>query len=76
MLAAILTGLVLGQYWLRLPTDDLFGVVSGIAGNPAIMVYANRVVPSDRIDTAYATIFPSMTILKILGAQVALNVWT
>jgi putative transport protein len=75
MLAAILVGLVLGQYWLKLATDDLFGVVSGIAGNPAIMVYANRVVPSDRIDAAYATIFPSMTILKILCAQVALSIW-
>ena len=74
MLGAILVGLLVGQYVLRMATDDLFGVVSGIAGNPAIMVYANRVLPSDRIDAGYATIFPSMTILKILCAQVTLAV--
>jgi putative transport protein len=74
MLGAILVGLLAGQYVLRMATDDLLGVVSGIAGNPAIMVYANRVLPSDRIDAAYATIFPSMTILKILCAQVTLAV--
>ena len=53
-------------------TDDLLGVVAGIAGNPAILVYANKAQPSDRVDAAYATIFPSLTILKILCAQVAL----
>ena len=43
-----------------------------ITGNPAILVYANKVQPSDRIDAAYATVFPSLTILKILCAQIAL----
>ena len=41
------------------------------AGNPAILVYANKVQRSDGIDTAFATVFPSMTILKILCAQIA-----
>jgi putative transport protein len=45
--------------------------VAGITGNPAILVYANKVQPSDRIDAAYATVFPSLTILKILCAQIA-----
>ena len=62
-----------GQSVLRMATDDLLGVVSGITGNPAILVYANKVQPSDRIDAAFATIFPSLTILKILCAQVALG---
>ncbi|HWS25929.1 MAG TPA: hypothetical protein VN259_05070, partial [Xanthomonadales bacterium] len=55
-------------------TDDLFGVVSGATGNPAIVVYANRSVPSDRVDVGYATIFPSMTIVKILCVQIAISV--
>ena len=63
---------LVGHYVLRMATDDLLGVVSGVAGNPAILVYANKAVTSDRIDAAYATIFPSLTILKILCAQVAL----
>ena len=70
----MLVGLLVGQFLLRMATDDLLGIVSGITGNPAILVYANKVQPSDRIDAAYATVFPSLTILKILCAQIALGV--
>jgi putative transport protein len=73
LLGAILAIVLLGQYLFKLSTDDLFGVVSGAAGNPAILAYANRALPSDRVDVAYATIFPSMTILKIICAQVAIS---
>jgi len=72
VLVAVLVGLVGGNL-LKMQTDDLLGVVSGITGNPAILVYANTVHTSDRIDTAYATTFPTLTILKILCAQVALG---
>jgi putative transport protein len=73
ILGAVLVGFVAGSV-LQLATDDLLGVVSGITGNPAILVYANKVQPSDRIDAAYATTFPSLTILKIVCTQVALGV--
>ena len=69
----MLVGFLAGQFLLRMATDDLLGVVSGITGNPAILVYANKVQPSDRIDAAYATVFPSLTILKILCAQIAIG---
>jgi len=58
---------------LNIPTDDLFGVTSGVTGNPAIVAYANRALQSDRIDVAFATVFPSMTILKILCVQIAIG---
>lgn len=73
LLAAILSIIVMGQWVFRLMTDDMFGIVSGATGNPAILVYANRQLPSDRVEIAYATIFPSMTILKIICAQVAIS---
>jgi putative transport protein len=72
ILGALLIGFLVGLLALRMATDDLLGIVSGITGNPAILVYANKAQPSDRIDAAFATIFPSLTILKILCAQVAL----
>lgn len=77
--AAVVLGMIaivmaLGHFLLRMSTDDLFGAVSGAAGNPAVVVYANRALASDRIDIAYATLFPSMTILKIVCAQVALGI--
>lgn len=73
VLSAVLVAATAGQYLLKMATDDLFGVLSGVTGNPAILVYANRVVTSDRIDAAFATIFPSMTIFKILCVQIALG---
>ena len=75
LLGAILSVMLLGHYAFGLSTDDLFGVVSGTAGNPAILVYANRALQSDRIDVAFATIFPSMTILKIACVQIAIGVY-
>lgn len=74
VLGAIAGVMLLGHYLFKMSTDDLFGVASGVAGNPAILVYANRTLPSDRIDIAYATIFPSMTILKIVCVQIAIGV--
>jgi putative transport protein len=73
LLGGILTAMLAGWVILRLPTDDLFGVISGVTGNPAILAYANRAVQSDRIDVAFATVFPSMTILKIVCVQVAIG---
>ena len=72
LLGAMLIAFLAGQYLLRMATDDLLGVVSGVTGNPAILVYANKTLSSDRIDASYATVFPSLTILKIICAQVAL----
>jgi putative transport protein len=73
-LGAVLGVLALGHYLFKMSTDDLFGVASGTTGNPAILVYANQSLPSDRIDVAHATIFPSMTILRIVGVQVAIGI--
>ena len=74
VLGAVIGLMLLGHTMFKLSTDELFGVVSGVTGNPAILVYANRALPSDRIDVSYATVFPSMTILKIVCAQVAIGV--
>jgi putative transport protein len=74
LLVAMLGIMALGQYVFKLNTDDLFGVVAGAAGNPAILSYANQTLPSERVDVAYSTIFPSMTILKIICVQVAIGI--
>ncbi|MBK7463947.1 MAG: YidE/YbjL duplication [Betaproteobacteria bacterium] len=55
----------------RLPFDTAIGVISGATGNPAILAFSSRIAPTDRPDIGYAMIFPSMTIFKIIFAQVA-----
>jgi putative transport protein len=74
LLGAVVSVMLLGHNLCKISTDDLFGVTSGTTGNPAIVVYANRVLQSDRIDVAFATIYPSMTIVKIICVQVAIGI--
>jgi putative transport protein len=49
----------------------VLGVVGGVTGNPAIMAYAGSAAGTERPDVVYATVFPFITILKIVFVQVA-----
>ena len=71
LLTTVLIVLLVGHFLMRIPYDDLLGVASGATGNPAILVYATRMAPTERPDVGYAMIFPSMTILKILFVNIA-----
>jgi putative transport protein len=70
MLALVVLTMIVGRL-LAIPIDDLFGVVSGATGNPAILVYASRAVQTERPDIGYAMVFPTVTVAKILFAQIA-----
>jgi len=70
LLVTILIVLLVGHYAMRIPYDDLLGVASGATGNPAILVFASRMAPTDRTDIAYAMIFPSATIIKVIAVQI------
>jgi putative transport protein len=69
LLVTVAVVLLGGFYLLRIPYDDLLGVASGATGNPAILVYATRMAPTDRPDIGYAMIFPSATIIKVIAVQ-------
>jgi len=75
--AAVLMTLVLiiliGGYLLSIPFDDLLGVCAGSTGNPAIVVAAGRLAPTERTDIGYAICFPSMTVVKIIAVQLMLG---
>jgi putative transport protein len=70
LLTTVAIVLLAGFYLLRLPYDDLLGVAAGATGNPAILVYATRMAPTERPDIGYAMIFPSATIVKVVAVQV------
>lgn len=71
LLALVLITALCCLWVFKLPFDTTVGVISGATGNPAILAFANRVAPTDQPDLGYAMIFPSMTIAKILFAQIA-----
>jgi putative transport protein len=70
VLVMVLIVLLIGHFIMRIPFDDLLGLASGATGNPAILVYASRMAPTERTDIAYAMIFPSATIVKVLAVQI------
>ena len=70
VLVMVLIVLLVGHFVMRIPFDDLLGVASGATGNPAILVYASRMAPTDRTDIGYAMIFPSATIVKVVAVQI------
>jgi putative transport protein len=67
--------MVLGLWVFRMPFDDVAGIISGTCANPAILAYANRLTPTERPDASYATVFPGMTILKIVFVAVVPVFW-
>ena len=71
LLTTVLIVLLVGHYLMKIPYDDLLGIASGATGNPAILVYSNRMAPTERPDIGYAMIFPSMTIVKVVAVQIA-----
>jgi len=58
---------------MKIPFDSPAGVMSGATGNPAIPAYGSRLLQSDREDAGCATIFPSMTIVKVIAAQIVVT---
>lgn len=70
LLTTVFVVLLVGHYVMKIPYDDLVGVASGATGNPAILVYSSKMAPTERPDIGYAMIFPSMTLVKVLAAQI------
>ena len=70
LLTTVIIVLLVGHYLMKIPFDDLLGVVSGATGNPAILVYSTKMAPTERPDIGYAMIFPSMTIIKVIAVQI------
>jgi putative transport protein len=70
LLTTVAIVLLVGHYLMKIPYDDLVGVASGATGNPAILVYSTKMAPTERPDIGYAMIFPSMTLVKVIAAQI------
>ena len=67
----VIVTMLVARLVFRLAADEVLGVVSAVTGNPGIVAYASRAAGTDQPDIMYATVFPSMTILKIVFVQVA-----
>lgn len=72
--ALITFGVTLSAMWvgyrlLKIPYDALMGLMSGIQTQPACLAYATDQSRSETPDVAYASVYPTATIVKIVLAQ-------
>lgn len=74
LMVLVIPIILIGTYVLRMPFDQVAGIVSGACGNPAVLAFSNKLTPTDRPNIAYAMIFPGTTILKILFVNIVSNV--
>ncbi|MGF1461143.1 MAG: aspartate:alanine exchanger family transporter [Leptolyngbyaceae cyanobacterium] len=72
-LSIVFFATLLGQYVYRIRFDELLGVISGITGNPAVLAYACKSVPTNQPEIGYAITFPTSTIVKIIVVQILLE---
>jgi putative transport protein len=67
-----LATLVAGRQFLGVRFDALLGLASGVQTQPACLAYAVGLAHSDVPSVAYATVYPTAMIVKILVAQLLL----
>jgi putative transport protein len=68
-ITTVLLATLLSLTLFRLRFDQMVGVVAGVTGNPAILAYASKTVPTNQPELGYAMVFPTSTIIKIVVAQ-------
>lgn len=66
---ATLVALLVGYKLLRLPFDEVTGIVAGIHTQPAVLAFAAEQFESERPNVGYASVYPLATVLKIVIAQ-------
>lgn len=69
-LSVTVPALVLGYKVLRIPYEDLIGVVSGIHTESAAVGFAARMTNSERPQVGYSAVYPLALILKVIFAQI------
>jgi putative transport protein len=65
-----LVTLIFGHKVLKIPFDSLIGLMSGVQTQPACLAYAGALAsPSEAPNVAYAAVYPTAMIAKIVLAQ-------
>jgi putative transport protein len=71
--AVTLATLIVGRQLLGIRLDALLGLAAGVQTQPACLAYANELARSEVPSAAYAAVFPTAMIVKIVVAQLLLT---
>jgi putative transport protein len=61
--------LLAGYYFLKIPFDELIGIVSGIHTESAAVAYASNLTRTERPETGFASVYPVALVIKVIAAQ-------
>ena len=64
-----LLALLVGYKLLKIPLDSMLGFVAGVQTQPACLAFASNLTKSENTNIAYAGIYPTAMIVKIILAQ-------
>jgi putative transport protein len=64
-----LLALLVGYKLLKIPPDSMLGFVAGVQTQPACLAFASNLTKSENTNIAYASIYPTAMIVKIILAQ-------
>jgi putative transport protein len=73
-LSVTLPALLIGYKLMRIPFDELLGVVSGIHTESAAVGFASNMVRTDRPERGYSNVYALALILKVIFAQVIFRI--
>jgi putative transport protein len=68
-LSTTLLALLVGYKLLKIPPDSMLGFVAGVQTQPACLAFASNLTKSENTNIAYASIYPTAMIVKIILAQ-------
>lgn len=69
-LSVSVSALVVGYQWMKIPFDELLGIVSGIHTESAAVGFASNMVQTDRPEHGYSSVYALALILKVIVAQI------
>ena len=70
----LLTGALIGRYFMKLNYFTLIGVLAGANTNPPALTYANELTQSDSPAVGYSTVYPFAMFLRIVTIQILILV--
>ena len=75
-LSVTLPALFVGYKLMKIPFDELLGVVSGIHTESAAVGFATSLVKTDRPESGYTSVYALALVLKVIVAQIIFRLFS
>ena len=74
MVPVLIMGVV-SVVWMKKSVPTTAGMLCGAMANPIALNYATDILPGDKANIAYATVYPLCMFMRVIIAQVLVMMW-